>query len=151
MAFKTKVSRRTSGFTLLELMITVLVVAILGVIVYPTFMQSIYKGRRTDAKASLTEIQQAAERWRSNNTSYPPSLAAIYPTTTSKSGHYNLAFTPLGNATTYEVTATARGIQANDTQCYAMQISMGPSGITYKSSSDGSTFTESANDPCWPR
>ena len=151
MASKNKASRPTSGFTLLELMITVAVMAILGAIMYPTFMQSIYKGRRTDAKASLTEIQQAAERWRSNNTSYPPNLAAIYPTTLSKSGHYNLSFTPLGNGTTYQVTATATGIQAHDTRCYSMRISMGAGGITYSSSSDGSSFTESANDPCWPR
>jgi type IV pilus assembly protein PilE len=151
MAFKFQVSRRTSGFTLLELMITVLVVGILGAIAYPTFMQSIYKSRRTDAKKSLTEIQQAAERYRANHVAYPSNLAAFYPSSTSSNGHYTLAFAPLGNGTTYTVTATATGIQTGDAQCYAMRISMGSNGPAYSSSSDGLSFTESANDPCWPR
>lgn len=151
MACKIKISRQTSGFTLLELMITMVVVAILGAIAYPSFMQAIYKSRRTDAKETLTEIQQAAERWRSNHSSYPPDLAAIDRPTTSKNGYYALTFTPSPNGLSYSITANAVGIQTRDTQCLAMQISMGAGGLAYSSSTDGTTFNVSANDPCWPR
>ncbi|MBK9683398.1 MAG: prepilin-type N-terminal cleavage/methylation domain-containing protein, partial [Betaproteobacteria bacterium] len=63
-----------SGFTLVELMIAVVIVALLASIALPSFMDSIRKSRRSEAFAALAQVQQAQERWRSNGSSYAESL-----------------------------------------------------------------------------
>ena len=50
------------GFTLIELMIVVAVIAILAAIAYPTYQDSVRKSRRADAKAALLELAQWMER-----------------------------------------------------------------------------------------
>jgi len=58
------------GFTLIELMVVVAVVAILVAIALPSYQDSVRKGRRGQAKADLIELAQRAERFRTVNNSY---------------------------------------------------------------------------------
>ncbi|MET0718666.1 MAG: type IV pilin protein, partial [Pseudoxanthomonas sp.] len=58
------------GFTLIELMIVVAVVAILAAVSYPSFQDQIRKSRRAQAKADLVEYAAAAERFHTSNNSY---------------------------------------------------------------------------------
>ncbi len=50
------------GFTLIELMIVVAVIAILAAIAYPSYQDSVRKSRRADAKAALLDLAQFMER-----------------------------------------------------------------------------------------
>lgn len=50
------------GFTLLELMIVVAVIAILAAIAFPAYQQHVRTGRRAQAKADLMEVSQLLER-----------------------------------------------------------------------------------------
>lgn len=54
--------RNYAGFTLIELMIAVAIVAILAAIAYPSYQDSVRKSRRADAKAALLELAQFMER-----------------------------------------------------------------------------------------
>ena len=59
---RTRAIRRTPGFSLIELMIVVAVIAILAAIVYPNYRESVLKSRRGQAKADLVEMAQILER-----------------------------------------------------------------------------------------
>ncbi len=55
--------RRQAGFTLIELMIVVAIVGILATIAYPSYRDSVLKGRRAEARTALLELMQQQERY----------------------------------------------------------------------------------------
>jgi len=122
------------GFTLIELMIVVGVIAVLTLIAYPSYQTAVRKGRRGDAKSDLVQIGQALERCFTSNNSYSlactgvttgPNAIAANLSTSPQTGspiNYNIALT--NNARlTYTITATpvAGSDQAKDT-CGALSI-----------------------------
>lgn len=140
-----------AGFTLLELMITLVVIAILASIAYPSFIDSIRKSRRADAVSALARVQQAQERWRANNGTYAGTLGGLSLSATSPDGHYGLA---LSNATalTYTVRATASSsAQLQDIKCRVLQIRMndGVGLVEYGSENSAGTLVTGTNNPCW--
>ena len=62
--------RLIGGFTLIELMIVVAVVAILTSIAYPAYTKSILKGKRAEGRTALTELMQQQERYMTQNNTY---------------------------------------------------------------------------------
>ena len=67
---KTLQRKRILGFTLIELMIVVGIVAILLAIAYPSYAQYVRKAKRGDAQQLLMNWSINQEIWRSNNTTY---------------------------------------------------------------------------------
>jgi type IV pilus assembly protein PilE len=113
--------RAARGFTLIELMIVVVVVAVLSMVALPAYMDSVRKSRRADAISTLSAVQQAQERWRANCPQYTTALTAPAASTpaamctagtglglaaTTSDGRYTVAIGTAG-ATNYTVTATA--------------------------------------------
>ena len=73
-----RVPRRDQGFTLIELMITVAIVAILAAIAIPSYQDSVWKGKRAEAKAAIFKMLQAEERYYTlNNTYVDPTTVPI--------------------------------------------------------------------------
>ena len=70
-------SGRVRGFTLIELMITVAIIAIIVAIAVPSYQDSVRKSRRGQVKADITELAQRAERFHSVNNSYVGFWASI--------------------------------------------------------------------------
>ena len=104
---------RNRGFTLIELMIVVVIVAILAVIVFPSYTRQVQKARRAQAKADLTELATGLEREFTNNRSFSGYTLGF--TTSPRDGNvvaYNIAGVIGTNA--YVLTATAAGPQASD-------------------------------------
>lgn len=58
------------GFTLIELMITVAIIGILAAIAYPSYQDSILKGRRAEGRTALLSLLQQQERYYTQNGSY---------------------------------------------------------------------------------
>lgn len=60
--------RQSRGFTLIELMIAVVIVAILGGAALPAYQESIAKSRRAEGRNALLIAAQLQERWYSTFT-----------------------------------------------------------------------------------
>ena len=140
---------RSRGFTLVELMITVVVIAILSAIAIPSYRGYVQRSKRSEATVALMQIQASQEKFFLQNNAYvtttanlsaaPPAGLGI-PATTSD-GNYDLtlaAAAPGG----YTATATATSTQADDAKCQTFTINQ--NGVR--------TATGSAADPnveCW--
>ena len=121
-------SSKKSGFTLIELVIAIAVVAILAAVALPAYQSSVQKARRSDAKDALLRVQIEQEKWRTNSISYTGSLSVLNLSSTSSEGYYNIEITPgTASPTGFEVTATATGAQADDSTCpvITLQVSAG--------------------------
>lgn len=58
------------GFTLVELMIVVAVIAVITMIAVPAYNEQVRKSRRGLAKSDLLELTQCAERFHTTNGTY---------------------------------------------------------------------------------
>lgn len=80
---------RLRGMTLMELMIALAIVAILAALAYPSYRDSLMRGRRIDAIGSLLAVRVAQERWRANHTAYA-GLDELGHADASADGYYGL-------------------------------------------------------------
>lgn len=113
---------RTTGFTLIELMITVAIVGILAAIAYPSYQNQVLKTRRATAKGCLLELAQFMERFYTPTMSY---AGATLPTTacrTDLASFYTFGYNGAVTATTYSIQAAPQGAQAGDTLCGTLGI-----------------------------
>lgn len=62
--------RRRRGFTMIELMAALAIIAILSAIAYPSYRESIRKGKRAEAQAALMQLMQQQERYYSHHNGY---------------------------------------------------------------------------------
>ena len=120
--------RRRRGFTLIELMVVVVIVAILASIAAPGYRQHALRAQRAEAKRSLLGLAVAQEKFYLQNnryagpmelTSAPPAGLGIAATT--EHGRYAIAVTS-GDVAGFSATATARGAQSEDARCVTFAI-----------------------------
>ena len=121
---------KTSGFSLIELMVVVAIIGILVGIGIPAYQNHMLKAHRADAQTILLDMAARQERFIAQSNTYTTNISAAsglnMGTTTSKEGYYNLAAAACGGgtiATCYLLTATATGGQANDTDCATITFS----------------------------
>ena len=130
--------KRASGFTLIELMITVAIIAIIVAIALPNYRSYTLRSHRADAQAALLDMAARQERFLAQNNTYTTVVDAAnglnMGTTTSAEGYYNISATACagGNISTcYLLTAAATGSQLGDTECLSVTFdSIGTRGGT---------------------
>ncbi len=122
------------GFTLIEMMITVVIIAITTLTALALFTSQVKSSRRIDAINALLSISLAEERYRSSNTTYG-TLAQVWGgVTASQEGYYTLAISNV-TATSYTITATGTGTQTSDaesdgTACNVLTLTVSSGTIT---------------------
>ena len=148
----TRSTPNSRGFTIIELLIAVLVVAVLAALAYPSFLDSIKKGRRADAFSAIAAVQQAQERFRSNNPAFSSTLSALGLTATSPAGRYDMALSAT-SATGYEVTATGKSgtSQASDGSCVRLRVTVTGGNVANSSAGASGSFDPNDGARCWAR
>lgn len=118
--------QNAKGFTLIELMITTAIIAILAGIAYPGYQEQIAKAKRADAASALMTGAQALERFYSANGSYlsaPSTIAAVFPTQVPENGSAYYSITAAtATANTFMLRATRAGAMAGD-PCGNLELS----------------------------
>ena len=112
------------GFTLIELMIAVAVVAILAMIAIPTYTAQMVKGRRSSAEAVLLDIAQRQQQYFLDSRAYAPDVATLLGTATATPANVRAYYTvqidpqpvppPVPPAFIARATPIAGTAQAND-------------------------------------
>jgi len=104
-----------SGFTIIELMIVIAIVAILVALAYPSYAQYVMKARRGEAQQLLLNWSINQEIWRSNNITYnnvtdPTDPDHIIP----DHDDYDFSYSGVPDATTYTLQGVAQDNQTKD-------------------------------------
>src|SRR5688572_21124688 len=72
---KLSFSRRRNGFTLIEVMITVVIIAILASIAIPSYQRYVIRAKRSAAQAQMMEIANRQQQFLLANRSYADKTA----------------------------------------------------------------------------
>lgn len=133
-------SSHDSGFSLIELLITLVIIGLISMVAYPSYQSSVLRTRRADGIAAALAVQVAQEKFRSSCPYYAQSLgtantcgadapsSTVQASSTSPEGYYTIsivASSATGNA--YTINAAPTGIQADDTDCAPMRIAFSTS------------------------
>lgn len=135
------------GFTLIEIMIVVAIVAILVGIAVPSYQSSIQKGLRSDAKAALLDAANRQESLMLDRNTYTLDMEVLgFPDDPmiTEEEHYSVDAAACADgtiATCYVLTATPQGSspQAKDLRCTSFVLD----------SNGARSATGTTDDECW--
>jgi type IV pilus assembly protein PilE len=112
------------GFTLIEVMITVVIVGILASIAYPSYTQFVAKGARGDGLAGVMHVANLQEQYYLDHRSFATDMTKLGLKADPwivENTYYKVDTTLSGDD--YTVTATAVGVQATrDTACATISL-----------------------------
>jgi type IV pilus assembly protein PilE len=141
---------KPAGFTLIELMVTLVIAALLLSISIPSYINQVRKSRRTEAKTALLDLAAREERFY--NMSSPPAYSILpsdlgYNATTNSfpmnvgNGYYQVSITLIAAAAPKPAGYTINAVpitadQLNDTTCLFFQV-------------DNTGLQTATNTSCW--
>jgi type IV pilus assembly protein PilE len=118
---------KQSGFTLIELMVSVVIVGILTAVAVPSYTSYIVKGSRAAAQTQLLQLANLQEKIYLNSSQYSASITNAYNGTAAaanglgstgqtQDGKYTLSVVTPSGGQTYTISATpvAGKTQASD-------------------------------------
>ncbi|TDO10529.1 MULTISPECIES: type IV pilin protein [Halomonas] len=140
--------KRTRGFTLIELMITVAILSILASVALPSYQRYVDRSYRTQAQVLLQQMAQQLERRYSQTYRYGTDVSDKAPgdvvpplSVDGMSGkmadRYSITVTISGSGRDFSLKATPKGAQADDV-CGTLALVR-----------DGGTTASGPGTGCW--
>ena len=145
--------QRQNGFTLIELMITVVVIAILVAVAYPSYQQHIVRGARSAGQQFLLDIAQRQEQFLLDQRQYAAvlgtgGLSSSVPSELGSRYQAPVFNVPAGaTPPSYTITLTpvAGGLMASDGPLIINNL-----GQRWRDMNGNGTY-ESATDKAWDK
>lgn len=130
-------TRALRGFTLVELMVVVAIIGIIAGIAYPSYMDSVRKSNRVEAKSELADLAQRLQRCYTTYGSFNDAAnrCTVYEDLTDGTavksrgnGFYDISIAS-DTATTYKLVAKAvKAPQTNDTSGGCNELTLDQTG-----------------------
>ena len=143
-----KSSCRQRGFTMIELMLVVAILAIIAAFAVPAFNKSAIRAKRSDALVALEQAAAAQERFFAINSRYSDNADPFAGTdeVTSPQGLYTVTVAVNGAQSTYTATAEPvdSGAQSQDADCTAFTLTN-----TGQKGSSGAFASAGRPMDCW--
>lgn len=117
---------KTTGFTLIELMIVVAVIGLLAAIALPSYSSYVARAKRAEVRAEILKAEGWLERFYTENnrfssgtaltdTTVPAAFSSRFGSVPASGGaNYTISLTVANNPPSYTITATRAGSMAND-------------------------------------
>lgn len=138
------------GFTLVEILVVVVIVAVLAAIALPNYQRYIQRGHRAQARAGLLQAAHWMERGATANGVYPEIKAANTPLPASlmaAAGPRYVLSLKTSTQAAYTLVATPQGDQASD-RCATLTLDhTGVRGVAI----DGARASADLVAECWSR
>jgi len=131
--------KKAQGFTLIELMIVVGIIALISAIAYPSYQDSVRKANRSDAMDTMLDTAQRLERCYTSYGSYNNVNCPLQTGAVVNSSHAHYKITATTTASTYSLTAEPLSAQQTaDTKCAKFELD-----------NTGKKTSTPAGNTCW--
>ncbi|MDA7745766.1 type IV pilin protein [Psychromonas sp.] len=137
------------GFTLVELLITIMIIGILAGVAYPAYTQHVLKSKRSEAQSALLNLANKQEMFYLDQHQYAENLKTQLGMSTNpfitENGYYSIttsSASPARPTTGFTLTATAISSQVNDKDCAKLII-------THELAKSALTASGGASTNCW--
>ncbi len=141
---------RYKGFTVIELMIAVVIIAILAAIAVPGYRDYILRGKLVDAHNALSDFRVRQEQFYQDNRRYDGAGLGGCGATAPTSKYFTFTCVPDGTAPSQTYVATATGVAGEGTGGFAYTINEANARATIVTA-PASTNGWSSNAACWIR
>lgn len=145
--------KKQHGFTLIELMVTVVILGILVGIAYPSYTKYMVQTRRSDAQIALTQAANQQERFFTECNYYATTLTGTRACGASSAAGV-LGISALSPDSHYAITLVAPTASSGScpiTSCYFLEANPNGAGVTGRQTNDGRFRINSRGVKTWDK
>jgi type IV pilus assembly protein PilE len=114
------------GFTLVDLMIAVAIIAFLSAIAFPSYQEALRKVRRAEARAALLQLMQEQERYYSQKGLYIP---FTFGTTNAEAQKFKTYSGVSASSSAYEISGTTCAGETSTRSCLTLVATPGTTNV----------------------